>query len=243
MSAYILTGQTYRFAVDDGHRVRLGWDVSEHPVQDAVVLPLRRGDGTEVIGMIAVESITPDAFDDEFVHAMEWLARALVWEMNQDREFAEDLGLYELYPELDSNQPRNELEQFRLLSGELERLRLALQSVELPATDEFADQRRELDDARAAGERLHLLLVDQHQVRSPERQPAQLESAALTTRELEIATLIAADGLSNRQLATRLFISEKTVKVHVGNVLRKLGVSQRSAIPFVLGEIHPSRDL
>ncbi|NNG39764.1 hypothetical protein HJ588_10825 [Flexivirga sp. ID2601S] len=192
--------------------------------------------------MMAVESTTAGAFDDDFARAMEWLARALVWEMNQDREFAEDLGLYELYPELDSKQPRNELEQFRLLSGELERLRLSLQQLELPQSEEFAQQRRVLDDAREAGERLHLLLVDGHRASAGERPVADPESA-LTTRELEIATLIAADGLSNRQLATRLFISEKTVKVHVGNVLRKLGISQRSAIPFVLRQVHPSRDV
>ena len=56
----------------------------------------------------------------------------------------------------------------------------------------------------------------------------------LTAREVEVAVLIARDGSSNAELARRLHISEKTVKTHVGNVLRKLGVTQRAAIAWTL---------
>lgn len=49
---------------------------------------------------------------------------------------------------------------------------------------------------------------------------------ALTARELEILTLID-EGLSNREIAGRLFISVPTVKSHVHNILRKLGASRR----------------
>lgn len=49
---------------------------------------------------------------------------------------------------------------------------------------------------------------------------------ALTRRELEIAGLIA-DGLTTHQIATRLFISERTVTTHVTNMLNKLGLSSR----------------
>ena len=49
----------------------------------------------------------------------------------------------------------------------------------------------------------------------------------LTAREREILRLIA-QGLSNPQIATRLFISSRTAEHHVGAILRKLGVQRRS---------------
>ena len=49
---------------------------------------------------------------------------------------------------------------------------------------------------------------------------------ALTERELEILRHVAA-GRSNTQIATDLFISPKTVSVHVSNLMRKIGVDNR----------------
>jgi DNA-binding CsgD family transcriptional regulator len=54
-------------------------------------------------------------------------------------------------------------------------------------------------------------------------------AAALTPRELEVALLIA-DGLTNGELARRLYISPKTAAVHVSSILRKLGVSSRTEV-------------
>lgn len=50
----------------------------------------------------------------------------------------------------------------------------------------------------------------------------------LTERETEVLTLIAG-GLSNREIAGRLFVTEATVKTHVNNVFTKLGVGDRAA--------------
>jgi DNA-binding CsgD family transcriptional regulator len=50
----------------------------------------------------------------------------------------------------------------------------------------------------------------------------------LTAREAEVLTLVA-DGLSNQQIAERLFISPKTASVHVSNIYAKLGVESRVA--------------
>jgi DNA-binding NarL/FixJ family response regulator len=56
--------------------------------------------------------------------------------------------------------------------------------------------------------------------------PDELEQLGLTAREAEVLRLVA-DGLSNSQIAERLFISRKTASVHVSNILSKLGVSTR----------------
>lgn len=49
---------------------------------------------------------------------------------------------------------------------------------------------------------------------------------SLTKREYEVLTLIA-EGLSNKDIADRLFISEKTVKNHVSSIFKKIGVNDR----------------
>jgi DNA-binding CsgD family transcriptional regulator len=50
---------------------------------------------------------------------------------------------------------------------------------------------------------------------------------ALTDREREVLDLLI-DARTNRQIASRLYISEKTVSVHVSNILAKLGVRSRA---------------
>jgi DNA-binding NarL/FixJ family response regulator len=53
-----------------------------------------------------------------------------------------------------------------------------------------------------------------------------VKDAALTPREIEIVRMVA-EGLRNRAIATRLSISEGTVKVHLHNIYEKLGVDGR----------------
>ena len=61
------------------------------------------------------------------------------------------------------------------------------------------------------------------------RPAAAVGLSSLTEREQEIATLVA-EGWTNRQIATRLFISEKTVETHVSHILAKVGVQTRTGL-------------
>jgi len=53
------------------------------------------------------------------------------------------------------------------------------------------------------------------------------DSNALTPRELEVLRLVA-EGLSNREMATRLFVTERTIKFHVSSLLNKLDAENRT---------------
>ena len=56
---------------------------------------------------------------------------------------------------------------------------------------------------------------------------ARQQSLGITARELEILNLVAR-GLSNREIATQLFVSENTVKTHCARAFDKLGAARRT---------------
>ena len=59
------------------------------------------------------------------------------------------------------------------------------------------------------------------------RNAQRLESLGITRRELEILELIAS-GLSNREIAEKIFVSENTVKTHSRRLFDKLGARRRT---------------
>jgi DNA-binding CsgD family transcriptional regulator len=67
---------------------------------------------------------------------------------------------------------------------------------------------------------------------APAREPfapnaARQQTLGITARELQILTLVAR-GLSNREIATQIFVSENTVKTHCARVFDKLGAARRT---------------
>jgi DNA-binding CsgD family transcriptional regulator len=59
--------------------------------------------------------------------------------------------------------------------------------------------------------------------------PAQLRAKGVTAREMEVLTLLA-DGLSNKEIAARLYLSPRTVERHIANLASKTGVERRSQL-------------
>jgi DNA-binding CsgD family transcriptional regulator len=56
---------------------------------------------------------------------------------------------------------------------------------------------------------------------------AKADELTLTPREVEVLGLMA-EGLSNKEMAERLFVSENTIKTHCGRVFDKLGAKRRT---------------
>jgi two-component system, NarL family, nitrate/nitrite response regulator NarL len=70
------------------------------------------------------------------------------------------------------------------------------------------------------------VLSDRWRARGSAADPEAAKMAALTEREREVITLIG-EGLKNRQIGTRLSISETTVVHHLTSIFAKLGVGNR----------------
>ncbi|HWJ68336.1 MAG TPA: AAA family ATPase [Nocardioides sp.] len=111
------------------------------------------------------------------------------------------------------------------------RVRAALSQV-LRLTGDPARAREEADAARAIAHRLAApaLVADlgAEQAGSPRATTSAAGGApGLTARELEILALVA-EGRSNGEIGKQLFITTKTVSVHVSNILGKLGAASRT---------------
>ncbi|MBV9592594.1 MAG: tetratricopeptide repeat protein, partial [Actinobacteria bacterium] len=100
----------------------------------------------------------------------------------------------------------------------------------LKAAGRADEAQRSIAAARGIAERLAAvpLLTELRRIgTSVVRTDPAADTNELTPREREVLALLV-DGRSNRQVANQLYISEKTVSVHVSNLLAKLGVRSRT---------------
>nr|WP_246242135.1 LuxR C-terminal-related transcriptional regulator [Flexivirga aerilata] len=227
----------YRYQDDNGARLAnaIPFGDETEVSHDAVVVPLFDTGSGDVAGLMSIQSLEPDVYDDQVVRALDWLARALMHSFARDAAERDQLDLYSIYPELNSADLRNELDLIGEVNVRLDRLHNAIRALADKATSQSPAMVEDTGRLQLLCEELQIEigdLVGRLQRKAPDGPDPK---AGLTSREAEIAELIAREGLSNAELADRLHISQKTVKTHVGNVLRKLGVAQRSAIAWTLG--------
>lgn len=112
---------------------------------------------------------------------------------------------------------------------ELAKLRTAYATI-LRLVGETASAREQADTAREVAHELGAtVLLDQLRASgsAPTRAASGTASTQLTAREREILALVA-EGRSNGEIGKQLFISTKTVSVHVSNILGKLGATGRT---------------
>ncbi|WP_327728465.1 response regulator transcription factor [Streptomyces sp. NBC_00487] len=99
--------------------------------------------------------------------------------------------------------------------------------------DASADQLAEAVRVIAAGDALlapgitRRLIAEFSRLGTTPRAPLKARVGDLTERETEVLSLIA-QGLSNAEIAQRLVVAEQTVKTHVGRILVKLGLRDRT---------------
>jgi ATP/maltotriose-dependent transcriptional regulator MalT len=104
--------------------------------------------------------------------------------------------------------------------------------------DEFAlaVERSRADDLKAAVDQA-LVELDTSDQKSTQSTSNQTLADPLTDRELEALKLIA-EGLSNRQIVEKLFLSLGTVKWYTNDIFSKLGVSSRTQATAQARELH-----
>jgi len=92
---------------------------------------------------------------------------------------------------------------------------------------DITDAQQAEEALRRAARSLSESSADLERVRGASRATGEDLHRVLTRRQLEVLALLA-EGLSNQEIAVRLFVSEGTVKWHVRHVLRALGVTTRA---------------
>jgi DNA-binding CsgD family transcriptional regulator len=206
---------------------------------EGIVVPIfeKSGKRSHVCGLLSVLSYTPDCYSETSVWEIECLAESLGTALRREREDeARRNHRFSTAPKAQSA-INVEADPGRLLEDAGARLKRIRQMVEdlqaliptstLPCDRNlvYAAERLAQECERSQTETLEMLL----RAAVPDENPF----LRLTAREREVGALLAREQ-TNRQIAQRLFISEKTAKTHVGNIIQKLAAGGRSGVAQIL---------
>jgi DNA-binding CsgD family transcriptional regulator len=107
------------------------------------------------------------------------------------------------------------------------------------ATEELAAAHRAAQEMGAVARADDLeQLARKHRIKLVGAAPSPRSLGGLTARETEVLALLA-EGRTNREIGSALYITEKTASVHVSNILAKLGVSNRGEAAAVARDLLP----
>lgn len=228
------------------HRGRAFGDTTRRSAEGIVVPVFERvGRRSPVSGLLSMLSYTPNVYSEQTVWCLECLADSLSTALQRERE-DEARRHHRLGGgfSADSASPvvaNHALllddvgERLKRIRQHIEKLRTLIAQSSPASKDSLIRTAGELaqECERSQTETLEMLLRT--------AAPAESPLTRLTAREIEIATLLVS-GQTNRQIAERLFISDKTAKTHVGNIIHKLGAGGRSGVAQILKPFVASAD-
>ncbi len=221
----------YTYASDNGlllhHGVSFG--DAQRVSADAITIPMSdtRDGERVVIGLASIQTYRSNAYTDEHVRAFEWTARSVATVLARERE--DDLNREELAvpSEGSKTEQPSVVEVVQDVSAILVDLHSRICALEeaIPIGErELVRQVRELRYECERGQTETMDIIARPSAR------AENLLNSLSSKEREIAFLIARGGMTNKEIAARVFVTESTIKGHVSRILRKLGVEQRSGI-------------
>jgi DNA-binding CsgD family transcriptional regulator len=236
--------RTYRYAEDNGAALHAGrsFGQTEKASRDALVTPVFDDlDDQVVTGLISVQAYVPDVYDAVAVQALEYLADALGAQIAHEERTAERsrrLGT-EPFNTTSAQTAEDLLDSVIVSLGALhDRFDDAVsRAAGTGADDTLRALRRELERLQSGlwARELH------HQRLVADR------LASLTPRQRELAGLLAelssdsGSGLSTAELATRMAVTEVTLKSHMNAVLRAFGAADREEVRRTIRRLTVSR--
>ncbi|WP_185445857.1 helix-turn-helix transcriptional regulator [Kribbella qitaiheensis] len=231
MAAWIRRyAKPYVYGMDNGSLLNKGHSFGdeERLSGDAIVIPLLRtsSDGQVVIGIASMQTYRSNVYTEDTAHAFQILARSVLVALARELEDEGHQRMLLTAGEMASDSSVSVADIIEDFGHKLESLRLKIDMLIKSELLNPERLRQDLTDLRELCERNQSEVAELLMVPSLD---ARALLGKLTPRETEIAELICID-LTNEEIASRLSISEPTVKTHVTRILKKFGVRQRSAV-------------